>query len=306
MKAFTTIIAATITLLPAWASAQKSGKSNDSYTRNIQAWYNQRDKELAQLASPLSLVGSYSLKEGTTTFGSDPSNDIVLPKGIPAKAGSYLVKGDSIYLQLNDAGKIKVEGRTAISRSDIPKQDSLKYTSAPSSIVLQQDNVRWFVTVNSGKLVVRVLDNNSEAHRHFTKVDRYPIDLKWRIKGIFEPFAPQTTISITNVKGITNQRPAAGLVRFSYEGKEYALQALEQDDKLFFTFSDSTGEHGSYAFRFLSAARPDADNTVILDFNKATNPNCAFSKYSACPLPPPGNSLDFAIPAGEKKYGPAY
>ena len=41
---------------------------------------------------------------------------------------------------------------------------------------------------------------------------------------------------------------------------------------------------------------------VVLDFNEAYNPPCAFNRYTTCPLPPPGNRIAARIPAGEKAY----
>ena len=47
---------------------------------------------------------------------------------------------------------------------------------------------------------------------------------------------------------------------------------------------------------------PDATGNVLLDFNQARNPPCAFTSFATCPLPPPENRLDLAINAGEKAY----
>jgi uncharacterized protein (DUF1684 family) len=41
---------------------------------------------------------------------------------------------------------------------------------------------------------------------------------------------------------------------------------------------------------------------IVVDFNKAYNPPCAFNEYSTCPLPPHENRLDLAVTAGEKDY----
>ena len=57
------------------------------------------------------------------------------------------------------------------------------------------------------------------------------------------------------------------------------------------------------AGRFLTAA-PPRDGTVVLDFNRAYNPPCAFSPYATCPLPLPRNVLPVRIEAGEKKWRP--
>jgi uncharacterized protein (DUF1684 family) len=48
---------------------------------------------------------------------------------------------------------------------------------------------------------------------------------------------------------------------------------------------------------------PKEGDRVIIDFNKAYNPPCAFTEFATCPLPPKQNVLPFAIPAGEKNYG---
>ena len=53
---------------------------------------------------------------------------------------------------------------------------------------------------------------------------------------------------------------------------------------------------------FLDAPMPDAKGNVLLDFNQARNPPCAFTAFATCPLPPPENRLDLAITAGEKAY----
>ena len=45
------------------------------------------------------------------------------------------------------------------------------------------------------------------------------------------------------------------------------------------------------------------EGKVVLDFNKAYNPPCAFTPFATCPLPPPQNRLNVAIEAGELKYG---
>ena len=45
------------------------------------------------------------------------------------------------------------------------------------------------------------------------------------------------------------------------------------------------------------------DGKVILDFNKAYNPPCAFSEFTTCPLPPPQNMMKVRVAAGEKFRG---
>jgi uncharacterized protein (DUF1684 family) len=78
-----------------------------------------------------------------------------------------------------------------------------------------------------------------------------------------------------------------------------------EDHELFFVFRDATSNKSTYgAARFLYATA-SKDGSVILDFNKAINPPCAFTPYATCPLPPPQNRLTLAVTAGEKKYSDA-
>ena len=71
-------------------------------------------------------------------------------------------------------------------------------------------------------------------------------------------------------------------------------------------FADQTNGDETYgAGRFLSIDFPHPDSTVYIDFNKAYNPPCVFTKYATCPLPPKQNQLDLKVTAGEKNYAHA-
>jgi uncharacterized protein (DUF1684 family) len=73
---------------------------------------------------------------------------------------------------------------------------------------------------------------------------------------------------------------------------------------LFLPFGDQTNAISTYGSgRFLDLTIPDGD-TLIIDFNKAYNPLCAYGnpKYS-CPIPPKENQIPIKIPAGMKNYG---
>lgn len=53
---------------------------------------------------------------------------------------------------------------------------------------------------------------------------------------------------------------------------------------------------------FLYSDLPNENGQVVLDFNRAYNPPCAFNAFTTCPLPPPQNRINFRIEAGELKY----
>ena len=79
------------------------------------------------------------------------------------------------------------------------------------------------------------------------------------------------------------------------------------NEKYIFIFRDETRTSDTYpAGRFLTTALPDhglnQPGTVVLDFNQAHNPPCAYTPYATCPLPPQQNRLAVSIPAGEKRF----
>jgi uncharacterized protein (DUF1684 family) len=73
------------------------------------------------------------------------------------------------------------------------------------------------------------------------------------------------------------------------------------DGGLFLVFSDLTKKKDTYpGGRFLDTTAPK-DGKVVLDFNKAYSPPCAFTPYATCPLPPKQNRLSLRVEAGEKR-----
>lgn len=73
----------------------------------------------------------------------------------------------------------------------------------------------------------------------------------------------------------------------------------------FLNFRDATSGHGTYpGGRFLHVPKAGADGRVVLDFNHAYNPPCAFTAFATCPLPPRTNWLAIPIPAGERYSAP--
>jgi uncharacterized protein (DUF1684 family) len=110
-------------------------------------------------------------------------------------------------------------------------------------------------------------------------------------------------ISITNVLGQTQDVDVPGEAVFTVDGKELHLQPIQEDpNELFFIFSDATKGETYPGGRFLDTEMPK-DGRVVLDFNKAYSPPCAFTAYATCPLAPKENRLPVRIEAGEKYSG---
>jgi uncharacterized protein (DUF1684 family) len=150
-----------------------------------------------------------------------------------------------------------------------------------------------------------VKDRLHPARSHFAGLQYFPIDLTKRFNAKFEPYNPPKIIPIANVLGMVDNMTSPGALVFEVDGKTYRLDpVLEKGSKqLFIIFADKTAGKETYgAGRYLYADPPDVNGRVIVDFNKAHNPSCAFTKYATCPLPPRQNRLPFRIEAGEKTY----
>jgi len=143
--------------------------------------------------------------------------------------------------------------------------------------------------------------------KKFKALSYFPIDEKYNIVSHFEktpnevPFEMQTS---TDRKSIYTQY---GIASFKINGKNYSLRiykeqisSLQTDfsEHLFLPFNDLTNGNETYAAgRYLDVDSPNGD-TIILDFNKAYNPYCAYNEKWSCPIPPKENNLNVAIKAG--------
>jgi uncharacterized protein (DUF1684 family) len=269
------------------------------YEQEIASW---RAERLAGLKDPggwLTLVGLFWLDEGANRLGSDPSCRVALPAGKAlAQAGTMTRQGDTVELAAAPGAGITVDGKPV-------QQLRLHYDAQQKPTMVQLGSLTFFLIKRGDKLGVRVKDSASPALAAFRGIDNFAVDASWRVEARFEPYAKPKKIPITNILGMTADEASPGAVVFERGGKTYRLDALSEaaDGSLFVIFADQTSGRETYgAGRFLDAAKPK-DGKVVIDFNKAYNPPCAFTSFATCPLPPAQNHLQLAVTAGEKKYG---
>jgi uncharacterized protein (DUF1684 family) len=121
----------------------------------------------------------------------------------------------------------------------------------------------------------------------------------------FVPDEKPKTVGVTNVLGQRSDEPSPGSIEFELGGKTLHLRPYIEDgdaSQWFYVFRDETAPKETYGGgRFVYSA-PAENGRVVLDFNKAYNPPCAFNPYTTCPLPPRENELPVAVRAGEMTY----
>ncbi len=253
-----------------------------AYQSEIDGWRRAREAGLRKDGGWLTVTGLFWLRDGPNRFGRDASNDIVLPDG-PAHAG---------VLELHN-GKVTVTvGATA------------RPLAADSADAATVGRLSLFVIQRGDKYGIRLKDPDSQLRRDFHVLDYFPAREEFRVTAIY--VAEPRKIQIANVLGQTEPMDSPGYAVFRLHGQELRLYPVfEEPDarSLFFIFRDQTSGKETYgAGRFLDTDLPK-DGQVVLDFNRAYNPPCAFTPYATCPLPPQENRLPARIEAGEKQYG---
>jgi uncharacterized protein len=271
-----------------------------AHATEIQTWQRDRLASLTKEDGWLSLIGLFWLKEGENKFGSDAKNDVVLPKDrAPAVAGSLFLEKGNVRLVAKPDAKILASGQ-AVTSADL-KAD----VDEGGPTVLQLGSLRMNVIKRSDRVGLRVKDTESRTRREFKGLEYYSIDPKWRVEARVEPYTPEKLIPITNVLGMTTDEKSPGALVFEVDGKTYRIDPiLEQGETDWFVMiaDETTGKETYGAGRYLYVTPPDANGKVVIDFNKAYSPPCAFTNYATCPLPPKQNHLPFRVDAGEKKY----
>jgi uncharacterized protein (DUF1684 family) len=274
--------------------------SATDYQSSIELW--KRDYE-ARLRAPdgwLAVAGLFWLHDGANRAGSDPQSDIVLPASAPRFAATFEFRSGVTRFLPAPGVEFRVNGKPSAGQSlqsDVTDHPDVLTLGSLSITVIQR----------GPRTGLRLRDPDSTARRHFSGLHWYPIDEHYRIRARWHPYNPPHKIAITNVLGMTDDESAPGYAEFELAGKTWRLEPTIEDNQLFFTFRDQTAGKETYPTgRFMYTDLPAnlaKTSEVILDFNKARNPPCAFTSFATCPLPPRQNTIGAPIAAGEKKYG---
>lgn len=291
---FAVLIVAVALLCGAASAADKpvSSSVDPAYHQSFDKWKTDLVEDLKQEWLPL--AGLFWLKQGENTFGTDPKNAFVFPKG-PAHAGSFSLHDKTVTATFTSDSHAVIEGKP-VSMVELQPDISGKTS------VVEIGNLRFHVIVRGERVGVRLKDLDSDAARQYQGPQFFPLDLSYRVTATWLPSDGKQTVDVPNVLGDVTATPVAGTAVFKINGQELRLTDLGGDATkgLFFVFSDPTSKTNTYpGGRFLKSG-PVTDGTVVLDFNRAYNPPCAVTAYATCPLAPKENRLSVAIPAGQE------
>lgn len=271
-------------------------------------WRTQHAAELQKPDGWLSLAGLEWLQPGDNSFGSAPDNKIHLPGSAPEHLGVLHLENDALTL-LPPAGGFP---QGFLIDGSAPKTQTLR-------AVANQDKLSQHLTIGTLNLYVirretrfalRIKDSKSAALVGFRGLKWYEPNAAYRVTAKWLPYHPPKTVTLATLVGTTYDQPVPGAAEFTLLGRTYRLEPVLEDPdvaKLFFILRDTTSTSTTYAAcRFLYTGLPtnglENAGELVLDFNRLENPPCAYTPFSTCPLPPPGNRLPIALPVGEERY----
>lgn len=251
------------------------------------AWKQWQEGRLETVSAPyghLALTGTHWIED--------------LPDGrIPDTPGRWAAEEDAVVLTAREGDGLTVDGEPATGR--------IRLAADPGPVGaarVAHGERRLVVLVREDVWGVRVYDPAAPARRDFRGIETTPYDPRWTVPGHFTPYGAPRTVRVENADGRYRGLGLGGVLAFTLDGQDLTLQVSVRDDgSLRAVFTDITGaDGGSYRFRLLDAPAPDAQGGATVDFNRAYLPPCAFCSHFLCPLPPPGNTLDVAVAAGER------
>lgn len=268
--------------------------ADPAFTAATEAWREQRTRNLTAEDGWLALIGRHPLPPGAHTLGSAADNAIRLAAG-PARLGVITRAPDNrVTLALADGVDARIDGTSARTAELVHAGDTPTY--------VRFGTANFYVMPRGDDLFLRVRDAAAPRRTGFAGLAWYAPDPAWRLDAEWIPFDPPRTVPIVNVMGQTTPETVPGKAVFTLGGRTLELLPVAAGERLFFIFTDETAGVETYeAARFLYADAPRAGR-VVLDFNRAYNPPCAFSPFTTCPLPPRENRLPLRVTAGEKAY----
>jgi len=207
----------------------------------------------------------------------------------------------SVAFELNADGELTVtrgdETLEIRERRSIPAPDDGTREDARASFVVSPQSSRWRILVH---------DHRAPARVEFDGLPWFAIDPALIVPARYQPTPERSPTKLQTSRGEAKTLYLAATLSFELGGQPRELRAFAYapaptpSEDLLVPFKDqTTGEQSYGAGRYLELEAPAGD-ALTLDFNRATNPLCAYSEHYNCPMPPRFNAIDHAIQAGAK------
>ena len=266
------------------ASVSETFPAVDDFAADWTAWHRRHEERLADPHGFLAITSLNWLTSESQRF--------------PDAPGEWSTGPDGVVVALADGEELMIGGSPVRGRHSfgvIPERGGVNAVWGDAVIEVAR---------RGGNDIVRPRHPSNPLRTAFHGTPAYPPHPRWAVTGRYVPFAePRPTAVGSVVDGLEHVYAAPGQVEFQLNGRDLMLTAFpgHEPGSLSVLFTDATSGVTTYAAnRSLQLPAPDADGTVTLDFNRATNLPCAYTDLATCPLPPAENRLPVPVEAGEK------
>jgi len=252
---------------------------------------------------PFTAIGQALLRDGQVVRVALAADTILLDKpaadiGLPTMEIQWMKSSERVYVRTPMGGNFKI-GHKRVGPVPLDYQ--------PGDTILAE-KFRLQVYYNSRGGRVMAFDPEHAKRAHFEGLNYFDPDEAWRVEAKVEPIIDGETVTMTTSLGLQKSYVRFALLHFvSPEGTPFQLtlfQPVDGGDWGFLPFTDATSGSVTYGGgRYIDLdLSKSLGETVVIDFNRAYNPYCAYTHYYNCPIPPSENCLSVAIEAGEKSY----
>ena len=249
-----------------------------------EAFQVEEDEHLSGPVSPLTAVEGYYLAAGES---------ITVRAGDPAKEPAGARPSDFAEVEVGASGSIEV--RHFVGGEVVEQITGACQVDLGSRVVV--------VSEQSGRARVIVHDPAATARTAFARRPWFPVDAKAIVTAKRRAGDQTKSVKLRTSRGLDKAMPVAGVLEGRVHGTPFSLTAFgSPTGDWLVPFNDpSNGETSYPAGRYLTVL-PDAreGDDVVLDFNRAVNPWCAYSDLYNCPMPPAGNDVAVSLAAGER------
>jgi uncharacterized protein len=266
---------------------------NPDYEQQILQWRASRYDSLVRENGWLALAGLHWLKEGRNLIGSNPLCEVVLPERGPTFLGLITLKGKIAQFKV-------AAGVQAFINGKLVDKATLKSSKDAQPSFITWNDMRMVLHEHGGKYAIRIWDNKRPERFSLPPLKWFPINKHFRFNARYTRYPEPKLSAQLDTFGETIEARMDGFVSFTFEGKKYKLDVTEtKDHKLFIKLKDLTSSKETYPPSRYYYTEPVTDDKVIVDFNYAYSPPCAFTPYATCLFAPIQNHLPFRVEAGE-------
>lgn len=269
-------------------------QQDKEYENTLLQWRAKKYDDLVRENGWLALAGLHWLKQGRNLIGSNPLCEVALPERGPTFLGIVTLKGKTANFQVADGVRAQVN-------SKLVEKTVLKSNRDAKPSFITWDDMRLVLHEHAGRYAIRVWDNRRAERFSLPPLKWFPVNKHFRLNARYTRYPEPKISAQPDTFGDVVEERMDGYISFTFEGKKYRLDVTEtKTHTLFLKFKDLTSSKETYPpSRYHYTAPVREDGKVVLDFNYAYSPPCAFTPYATCLFAPQQNHLPFRVEAGE-------